>query len=757
MELNKYLFFLPSYLFFISCGIKKSQPIKEVKHNDKNTEDSTQEHEKKVNLGTLEAKPVLFKFSQGKNSKPISNYVYGMNYIWNRTTGFDGNLMNHSRLPFGMIRWGGNGTTRYNWKIDAYNTAADWPDPATGIRCDVTYPQESFFNGAANRSNNGVNAVTDMYQTFPNSTPLVTIPIIGLVSKDLTSALPPNGTKPSPFATSISVTPDFFQPWVSQLQKTGRGTIYALDNEPALWNSTHSDLYGCTGASASDVWEKGKSTAKMIKSTDSSAVITGLNTWGWCDLHYSGKDGCAPGTDYAMQGNKPLISWYLEQICKPENLTPDGKKLVDIIDIHWYPMDLNNPTRTDADRYKALRMTRNLFDPNYLEENWINTANGGKPIRLIPWLKEQIDQYCPGVKIGVSEWRYGELDEQARTAKPEGTFRPEWAVAMANAEAMAIMGREGVELATIWDRLPSGSHAENAFKIFLDFDGKGSNLLNSSSVNIANDTVTLSQGAVNSDLYPGTAVSKLDISSYIFKKNVGGKNKLYSLVFNKSSNAASIEFTPDSLGNSNEFNFYSYTTTNSLSLKNSGTLTNGRLLAEVQPWSVNLFEINGAEGDATPTPEPTTTPTPAPTTTPTPAPTTTPTPAPESNKHDLFLNGKVNQELNCLYTFTSTSCEMTEKSLNLAKGAASFINKNAPYKAIVLNGKEISCASIESFSSDKGMQVDAIKEDGWIAFRRDRSGKVIYRSSTCSTDKIARIEIRKDSKFNPERIQIKLN
>ncbi|GAA3352521.1 hypothetical protein GCM10017744_001860 [Streptomyces antimycoticus] len=49
--------------------------------------------------------------------KAIDPHIYGINFA-------DEALAKELRLP--VRRWGGNATTRYNYKLDAYNAGADW-------------------------------------------------------------------------------------------------------------------------------------------------------------------------------------------------------------------------------------------------------------------------------------------------------------------------------------------------------------------------------------------------------------------------------------------------------------------------------------------------------------------------------------------------------------------------------------------------------------------------------------------------------
>ena len=51
------------------------------------------------------------------NRHPISPLIFGVNF---------GDPVRMSVVPYTLNRWGGNSTTRYNWKVDVNNTASDW-------------------------------------------------------------------------------------------------------------------------------------------------------------------------------------------------------------------------------------------------------------------------------------------------------------------------------------------------------------------------------------------------------------------------------------------------------------------------------------------------------------------------------------------------------------------------------------------------------------------------------------------------------
>jgi mannan endo-1,4-beta-mannosidase len=109
-----------------------------------------------------------------------------------------------------------------------------------------------------------------------------------------------------------------------------------------------------------------------------------------------------------------------------------------------------------------LQAPRALWDPTYREKSWIDDA-WGKPIRLIPWLREKVAKRYPGTKLSMTEYNFG------AGAHVSG--------GLAQADALGILGREGVFLANYWGNgagngeLPS--YVAAAFALYRNFDGKG--------------------------------------------------------------------------------------------------------------------------------------------------------------------------------------------------------------------------------------------------------------------------------------------
>ena len=170
-----------------------------------------------------------------------------------------------------------------------------------------------------------------------------------------------------PYDTSVPITETFVTQWMQHI--AGRvGTaaqgglkFYALDNEPALWNSTHRDVHP-NPLDYAELWTRTQTYAAAMKAQDPGALTFGPVAWGWCEYFYSAKDGCSAGADYAAHG--PLIAWYLDQV--QSYLNAHGVRLVDYLDVHYYPQSGSVGLSEDESAGTAalrLRSLKSLYDP----------------------------------------------------------------------------------------------------------------------------------------------------------------------------------------------------------------------------------------------------------------------------------------------------------------------------------------------------------------------------------------------------------
>ncbi|HEY0511758.1 MAG TPA: glycoside hydrolase family 44 protein, partial [Thermoanaerobaculia bacterium] len=284
---------------------------------------------------------------------------------------------------------------------------------------------------------------------------------------------------------------------------------YSLDNEPMLWNSTHRDVHPAAPG-YDEVWAKGLAAATKIKSRDAGAVVLGPETWGWCDLWTSAKDAaagdCLDGADRAAHGGLPWPAWYMQQSCAnrlPAGHPAAGHLPMDWLDIHFYPQGngidgvSGDPSVEDGPATVAarLRSLKELYDPAWVSESWI--ADGAtKVVQLIPRMRAWRDTYCPEMKLALTEYKWGK----------DNTLSG----ALAQAEALAIFGREGLDMALRWVAPDAGSLAESAFRLYRNYDGAGAQ--------VSGDSVRATSSDVDG------------VGSYAVRAANG---KLFVLLFNK--------------------------------------------------------------------------------------------------------------------------------------------------------------------------------------------------------------------------------
>src|SRR6185369_14397475 len=277
-----------------------------------------------------------------------------------------------------------------------------------------------------------------------------------------------------PTDTSSATMPADAAAWIAHLQgefgnaASGGVKLYALDNELMLWNSTHRDVHPLP-VTFDEAWANTLQYASAIKQQEPEAKVTGPVTWGYCDLFGSAADNCYIGSDRTAHAGMPFVAWYLQQVCA--HPLAGGKHLVDYLDLHYYPQNPNGAP-TDivggaddaATAARRLRSLKELYDPAWISESWFadlgdSDSNHYSKPALIPRVRAWINQYCPGTKLAITEYNWCGDDTASG--------------AVAQAEALAIFAREGVDVAARWGAPAAGSKVERAFQLFLNYDGSG--------------------------------------------------------------------------------------------------------------------------------------------------------------------------------------------------------------------------------------------------------------------------------------------
>lgn len=143
-----------------------------------------------------------------------------------------------------------------------------------------------------------------------------------------------------------------------------------------------------------------------------------------------------------------------------------------------------------------------------------------------------------------------------------------WSTALASAEALAIFGREGVDLATMWVAPAAGSATENAFKLFLNYDGAKSNVFGASiSATSTSSTVT----------------------SYAIKST--DKTKLFVLLFNKGTASQTVDVNLVGVSPAANANKYSFARNSALASRGTIAVANNRVTTTLAQWEACLLVV----------------------------------------------------------------------------------------------------------------------------------------------------------------------
>jgi hypothetical protein len=392
---------------------------------------------------------LLVEVDPHTNNGPISPLIYGLS---------GGEGAEFQSLGSTFHSWGGNPSTRYNWKLgNAWNAARDWYyrngsyDNPDGVSVADEFLQGSHSRGIATR---------------------LAVPTLGWVAKDTTSCSFPQpdgscgdadgatcqqpGDIANPETASVLSDPDAIAAWIQHLKDRDiLPTYVAMDNEPELWGYTHYDVHPeCT--SYEEVLQKYLTYAEAIRSVAPQVKLAGPVACCWFSYWRTAPGPANPGPDDPQD----YIAWFLQSVRRHDEAS--GQRSLDALDVHFYPQvgvyNQNIDPQTSALR---LRSTRALWDPEYVDESWIS-----EPIYFIPRMQQLIDQYYPGTQLGISEWNWG-ADESINGA-------------LAIADVLGIFGREGVTYAAYWRNPPAASPGFYAFKLYTNYDGNGGSFVGDS-------------------------------------------------------------------------------------------------------------------------------------------------------------------------------------------------------------------------------------------------------------------------------------
>ncbi len=529
---------------------------------------------------TVPPPPLTMTINVTANRKAIDPLIYGMNFA-------DVGMVGSVGIP--IRRWGGNATTRYNWQNDTSNRASDYY--FENIPADNTNP------GALPFGSDSDEFVAETI--LAGADPIITVPLIGWTPKtrgfdcgfsiakygaqqdheywrpDCGNGYHTNGTPITgndPTDSSIAIDETFVTAWINHLKgqfgtaAAGGVRFYALDNEPMLWDSTHRDVHPL-GASYDEVFTRGRDYATAIKNADSGAFTLGPVLWGWTAYLYSAKDITDGGAawwntrpDRMAHGDIPFVPWYLQQMQSAS--TTAGRRLLDYLDIHYYPQGAglySASAGNAATQALRLRSTRSLWDPTYTDESWI-----AEPVMLIPRMKSWISGNYPGTKLAITEYNFGALGDING--------------ALAQADILGIFGREGVDLATLWDPPAPTEPGAHIFRLYLNYDGAGHAFGNTSVQSGSSDQSQLS----------------------VYAAQRSSDSRVTAVVINKTGGALSSTLTLQNFGAASTASVYRYSPSNLSAIVTAPdvTVSGGQVTTSYPARSVTLLVFHPASGVA---------------------------------------------------------------------------------------------------------------------------------------------------------------
>ena len=475
-----------------------------------------------------------------------------------------------------LNRSGGNGETRYNWRLNASNHANDWYFESIADTAATPGEEADTFVAASKAAGAQSMLTIPMLGWVANLGPnRQTLPGFSVAKYGLQQKADPyhsdsgNGVKADgtnlsgndPSDANVPSTPEYQRGWITHLigkwGKSAAGGVnyYLYDNEPSLWHSTHRDAHP-KGETMDELYGDMVSYGTMVKAADPNAKLAGPEEWGWPGYFYSGADlqyrdshHYQGQPDKDAHGGVDMIPWLLTKLHTHQQQT--GTRLLDILTVHIYPQGGDGGDDVSpAIQNLRNRSTRALWDPSYTDESWIKDK-----IMLIPRLRGWVNTYYPSTKIGITEYNWG-------AEKSIGG-------ATAQADILGIFGRENLDMATRWTCPDPATPTFKAMQMYRNYDGKKSGF---------GDT-SVSDRVPNPDT----------LSSFAAVRRSDGA--LTVMVVNKSL----TDSTPVSLNiahfNGMAASAWQLTSANAITKLPSAAVRGGRLSATLPAQSVTLFVV----------------------------------------------------------------------------------------------------------------------------------------------------------------------
>jgi len=384
----------------------------------------------------------------GGETKAISPYIYGINQY--------GNQGNYKNVTTTAVRQAGNRMVAYKWENNASNAGADWKHSSDNNLSDSDAPGDC------------VQVLSEEAKNYGIGYKMTTLQLCGYVSADKDGIVTEQEAAPSDRWNEVVLTkgsafssmPDltdgkvYMDEYVNFIIQTlGDSTSasgiqgYSLDNEPALWSSTHPRIHP-EQTTIQELRDKSVEMATAVKRLDPNAEIFGPALYGYTAYDHLDDDDASSEweTLKAANGYHWYIDCYLDQMKQASDEA--GVRLLDVLDIHYY----SESARVGVE--DRLQSVRTLYEEGFVENSWIGQWCQ-ENVPILPTVQASIDKYYPGTKLAVTEYNFGGEDLS-------GTI--------AQAEALGCFADAGVYMASIWGGNP---YQFAGINLYTNYNGKG--------------------------------------------------------------------------------------------------------------------------------------------------------------------------------------------------------------------------------------------------------------------------------------------
>ena len=438
-----------------------------------------------------------------KNRHMISAYIYG--------GAFPDDAASITDSALSVVRWGGNATSTYNWKLGTNNADNDWyfEDFAFGalnnsadsestqfikdvhtagsnalmtmvmLPCVAQSPETSTQQGGASNNNHWSFPVTswssqcafDPYNSNAGDGLMsdCTTQITAKPSDIINTYYPLLDGPPQAGDPANSV---YRSQWAAALATAfGSGSCpipystitschyYDMDNEVDIWGGTHIDVHP-NPSGYDELANIYVTEATNLKVWDPAAVRLGPVSCCWW-FYWNG----ANSNDKAAHAGDDFLPWWLNQVYFKDQVA--GKRSLDLFDIHAYPDGPDTTNYTTAQkRAAAVSIYRDYWDPTLtspsgtVNQPWATSIQPNHTIAFrIPRMRAIVNSTYPGTPLAMTEW------------SAEFAGASDFSTALGDADAYGVLGRERVSLATRWTAPSSSNPNYQALKLYTNYDG----------------------------------------------------------------------------------------------------------------------------------------------------------------------------------------------------------------------------------------------------------------------------------------------